>query len=67
MADLYMNLSYDQWKALEEQMKAFQETSHGKGTEYYHKSIRIKVTDDLNIEFHGPNVMARQQHDAVVS
>ena len=66
MADLYMNLNYDQWKSLEEQMKTFRETAHGKGTEYYHKSIRIKVTDDLNIEFHGPLVKARQA-DAVVS
>ena len=59
MADLYMNLSYNEWKVMEAQMKAFKETEHGKGTEYYHKSLRITL-GEITIEFHGPVVKARQ-------
>ena len=59
MADMYMNLSYDEWKVMESQMKAFKETEHGKGTEYYHKSLRINL-GGTTIEFHGPVVKARQ-------
>ncbi len=59
MVDLYFNLDYNQFKALEKAMKAFPETAHGEGTEYYHKAVRIPVGDDLIIEFHGPVVKAR--------
>ncbi len=58
MADMYFNLTYDQFKLLEKTMKEFPETSHGEGTEYYHKAVRIPV-GDLTIEFHGPVVKAR--------
>jgi hypothetical protein len=56
---MYFKLSYDEWKGLEEAMKAFNETSHGEGTEWYHKAVRIPV-GELTIEFHGPGVKARE-------
>ncbi len=60
MADMYFNLDYEEFKALEKAMKAFKETEHGKGTDYYHKAVRIPVGEHLTIEFHGPGVKARQ-------
>ncbi len=65
MAVLYMRLDYEEYKALEKAMREFKETTHGKGSEWYHKSIRLPISDGLKIEFHGPDVMARQ-HRAVV-
>ncbi len=64
LVDVYVNLGFDDYKNVEAQMKAFAETEHGNGTEYYHKSIRIKITDELTYEFHGPNVMARKTEEA---
>ncbi len=58
MADLYINVSYDEWKSFEEQCRAFKETSHGEGTEWYHKSFRFTI-GDMTFEVHGPNVKAR--------
>ena len=43
MADLYQNLSYDEYKELELQCRAFGETEHGEGSEWYHKSFRLTV------------------------
>ncbi len=60
MADIYMNLGFDEYKDIERQMREFPETTHGEGTEWYHKSVRIRVGDGLTIEFHGPIVKARQ-------
>ncbi len=60
MADMYFQLSYDEWKNLEEAMKEFNETAHGEGTEWYHKAVRIPVGEHLTIEFHGPGVKARE-------
>lgn len=62
MSDLYVNLGYEEYKRLERACRAFAETEHGKGTDYYHKSIRLPVGDTL-FEFHGPNVQARQTVD----
>lgn len=57
MADMYLHLKYDDYKTLERQMRSFAETSHTSTPPgFYHKSIRLKVGDDLTIEFHGPNV-----------
>ena len=64
MADMYFNLGYDEWKALEKAMKAFPETAHGSGTEWYHKSVRIPVGEHLTLEFHGPGVKARKSEEA---
>ena len=57
--DLYVTLNYEQYKAFEEQCKSFAETVHGEGTEWYHKSMRIRV-GHITFEIHGPNVKARQ-------
>ena len=59
MADIYLNLTFDEYKNLEKQMKEFPETSHGEGTEWYHKSVRLTI-GELTFEFHGPNVKARK-------
>lgn len=64
MADIYMNLTFDEYKFMEAQMKAFPETSHGKGTDYYHHSVRI-VVGSITFEFHGPVVKARQMYSDV--
>ena len=59
MADIYLNLTYDEYKGLEGQCRAFDETAHGTGTEYYHKAFVLRI-GELRLEFHGPNVKARQ-------
>ena len=56
--DLYARLTYDEWKHLEHQCKDFNETEHGAGTDYYHKSFRLKI-GEITIEFHAPLVAAR--------
>jgi hypothetical protein len=57
MSVLYMHIpKWEDYKAMEDQMKAFKETVHKTTGGFYHKSIRIKFTDDLIIEFHGPLV-----------
>lgn len=54
---LYMQLSYEDYKNLERQMKDFAETVHTSTPgPFYHKSIRLQVNDGLIVEFHGPNV-----------
>lgn len=52
----YIHLSYEAYKTLEEQMRAFKETSHRSEGGFYHKSIRLKIDDNLIMEFHGPLV-----------
>jgi hypothetical protein len=56
MAVLYVHLSYEDYKGLEQQMRAFKETAHTSTGGFYHKSIRLKVSADLTMEFHGPLV-----------
>jgi len=63
MADLYMNLSRDDYKELERQCKTFHEGIHGEGTPYYHKSFVVRVAG-ITIEFHGPAVKAREPFNA---
>jgi hypothetical protein len=54
---IYTHLSYDDYKRLEQQMKAFSETTHTSTPgPFYHKSIRLQINDGLVMEFHGPNV-----------
>jgi hypothetical protein len=52
----YMHVTYEAYKRLEEQMKAFKETTHKTTSGFYHKSIRLQIDDNLIIEFHGPLV-----------
>lgn len=56
MAVLYLHVQYEEYKSLEQQMREFNETSHKSTGGFYHKSIRLMITDDLTIEFHGPLV-----------
>lgn len=56
MSVMYLHLQYEDYKALEEQMRAFKETSHKTERGFYHKSIRLKIGSDLIMEFHGPLV-----------
>lgn len=56
MSVIYTRLTYEQFKGLEQQMKDFRETTHKTEGGFYHKSIRLRVTDDLVMEFHGPMV-----------
>ena len=52
----YMHLTYEDYKALETQFKAFAETTHTTTGGFHHKSIRVKVGPTLIMEFHGPLV-----------
>ncbi len=56
MAVQYTHLSYEEYKALQKQMKAFEETTHKSTGGFYHKSIRLVVSDGFIMEFHGPLV-----------
>ena len=56
MAIQYVHLTYEEYKNLEKQMRKFNETSHTSEGGFYHKSIRLKITNDLLMEFHGPLV-----------
>jgi len=56
--DIYMRLTYDQYKDLEQQLQMYPrlETTHTSTPgPFYHKSFRLHV-GDLCIEFHGPIV-----------
>jgi len=55
--DIYINLNHKSYKALEEAMKAFDETVHTSVEGFYHKSIRLPV-GDATFEFTGPAVKA---------
>lgn len=58
MNDLYMRLTYAQYKNVERQLVAFAEleTTHRTVDGGYHKAFRLHVTDTLVIEFMGPLV-----------
>jgi len=56
MSVMYIHLAYEQYREVERQMKEFKETSHKSTGGFYHKSIRLKVDDNLIMEFHGPLV-----------
>lgn len=53
----YFQLDYESYKRLEQQMKAFKETTHTSTPgPFYHKSIRLEINPQFVIEFHAPNV-----------
>lgn len=56
MSVIYIHLSYEDYKQLEEQMRAFQETEHTSTEGFYHKSIRLRIDGTTVMEFHGPLV-----------
>ena len=57
--DLYCRLTYDEYKEMERQVKAFDELESTHVTMgdpvFYHRSFRLKF-EGLTIEFHGPTV-----------
>ena len=57
---LYMQLAHEAYKSLEEQCKAFNETTHTTVTGFYHKSIRLRIGEGLIVEYHGPIVKAAE-------
>jgi len=56
--DLYMRLTYEQYKQLEAQLADYKaaESTHRTVEGGYHKAFRLKVTESLIIEFQGPLV-----------
>ena len=56
MTVIYTHLSYENYKELERQMREFGETTHRTEEQFYHKSIRLKIDDNLIVEYHGPLV-----------
>lgn len=56
MNDIYMRLSYEQYKSLEAQLANFKraESTHRTVDGGYHKAFRLQVTESLIIEFQGP-------------
>lgn len=56
MNDLYMRLTYEQYKHLEDQLARFKEieTTHRTVDGGYHKAFRLQVTEGLILEFQGP-------------
>lgn len=63
MAVQYIHLTYEEFKRVEQQMKAFEETSHNTEGGFYHKSIRLNIANGLIMEFHGPLVGGYGHHD----
>lgn len=53
---LSIPLTYEEFKHLEEQLKAWEEIekTHKTTDEYYHKSLRLEITEELVFEFQGP-------------
>lgn len=62
-AVMYTHLSYEDYKALEAQMKTFGETTHKSTGGFYHKAIRLRINDGLIMEFHGPLVGGEGHRD----
>ncbi len=60
MNDLYMRVTYEQYKSLEDQLRRWEEieTTHKTVDGGYHKALRLHITDSLIIEFMGPLVKA---------
>jgi hypothetical protein len=56
MSVMYVHLAYEDYKALERQMRDFNETAHTSTGGFYHKSIRLRIDKETVMEFHGPLV-----------
>jgi len=66
MAVMYCHLSYEEYKELEQQMRTFAETTHKSTGGFYHKAIRLRVSRDMIMEFHGPLVGGEGHNDPEV-
>ena len=53
MADIYMRLNYEEWKAIEKGMREFNETIHTTATGYYHKTFRLPLGEGNTFELMG--------------
>ena len=60
MTNIYISLDYEDYKFLEDQMRAFLETIHKSTGGFYHKSFRVQISKDTTMEFHGPLVKAAE-------
>jgi hypothetical protein len=60
VSSMYIQLGYEDYKRLEEAIKANKETIHTSTGGFYHKSIRLPIVSELTIEFHGPIVKAAE-------
>ncbi len=62
--DLYCRLTYKQYKALEDQLRNWQdvETTHISVDGYYHKALRLDI-GDITLEVQGPAVKAPYRED----
>ncbi len=67
MNDLYMRLTYEQYKNLERQLDDWKsiETTHRTVEGGYHKALRLTITESLIIEFMGPLVKAPLEEEVV--
>lgn len=63
MASLYLQLTYEEYKELEEQLRELKETSHVSEGGFYHKSIRLRITENMVLEFHGPLVKVAEEQE----
>lgn len=57
MAEPYIRMNYDEYKALEKACREFNETTHRSERGFYHKSFRLPI-GPLVYEFVGPDVPA---------
>jgi len=65
MTVLYLHLTYEAYKDLEDQCRDFVETTHvSTPGSFYHKSWRISIGSDLVIEFHAP-LVGGDDHQAI--
>lgn len=64
MSVVYIHLDHEAYKSIEQQMKEFKETTHRSEGGFYHKSIRLRVDQNLIYEFHGPLVGGYGHHQA---
>ena len=64
MTDVYIQLTYTQYKDMEGQLKDFSalETSHISVEGYYHKAFRLRV-GDITFEIVGPSVKQPKQEE----
>ncbi len=59
MTDMYLRLTYRDYKALEEQLRHWEkiETTHTTVDGFYHKALRLDI-GEMTLEIQGPAVKA---------
>jgi len=63
MTDIYVRLSYDEYKEFEKQLERWKELEHTHyHGGYYHKSFRLKI-GDITLEIHGPQVKVGEEYE----